>query len=155
MISIGVTQTGQPGPCTSSMCLASSSSSPYRRIVCVWPPQISMSTHGCVVAPAIFRARARAMRASRYSSMYFISRSLGKRSDLFQNAICSRRFVGIYSADREAHMHHHEVAHLSFRNEIQADVSDNTAELHASLAKFAHSLFAKDLSWNSQAHNRS
>src|SRR5262249_24971296 len=45
---------------------------PYRMIVCVWPPQISMSTHGRVQTCVISEASARAISPSRYSSMYFI-----------------------------------------------------------------------------------
>src|SRR5271166_4121565 len=45
-------------------------------IVCVCPPQISISTQGRVVHWAISEASARAIRESRYSSRYFMARSL-------------------------------------------------------------------------------
>ena len=38
----GVTQTGQPGPCTSSTCGGSSWSIPWRISVWVWPPHTSI-----------------------------------------------------------------------------------------------------------------
>ncbi len=44
----GVTQTGQPGPCTSSTTPSSTWSMPWRISVWVWPPQTSMIVHGRV-----------------------------------------------------------------------------------------------------------
>ncbi len=44
--SSGVTHTGQPGPWTSSISGGSSWSMPWRTMAWVWPPQISMMTHG-------------------------------------------------------------------------------------------------------------
>ena len=44
----GVTQTGQPGPCTNSTAPSSTWSMPWRISVCVWPPQTSMIVHGRV-----------------------------------------------------------------------------------------------------------
>ena len=52
----GVTQTGQPGPCSSVMPLGSIWSMPWRTIEWVWPPQISISVHGRVVMAAIASA---------------------------------------------------------------------------------------------------
>src|SRR5215468_92816 len=72
MVSRGVTHTGHPGPCTSSNPSGRSSSRPYRMMVWVWPPQISISTQGQVQESAIWEATARAMCPSRYSSMYFM-----------------------------------------------------------------------------------
>src|ERR1017187_1328701 len=72
MISSGVTQTGQPGPWTSSSCGGNSSSMPYRMSVWVCPPQISMSTQGRVTVAAISVTRERASLGSRYSSMNFM-----------------------------------------------------------------------------------
>src|ERR1019366_3258161 len=72
MISNGVTQTGQPGPCTSSSSGGRSSSMPYRMSVCVCPPQISMRTQGRVTVAAISATKERASLGSRYSSMNFM-----------------------------------------------------------------------------------
>src|ERR1019366_3278869 len=72
MISSGVTQTGQPGPWTSSSCGGSNSSMPYRMSVWVCPPQISMRTQGRVTVAAISATRERASLGSRYSSMNFM-----------------------------------------------------------------------------------
>ena len=54
--SSGVTQTGQPGPCTSVTSGGSSSSTPNLTMACVCPPQTSMSVHGRVVMRRIARA---------------------------------------------------------------------------------------------------
>src|SRR5450756_519329 len=51
IFSSGVTHTGQPGPCSNVTSRGSSSSIPYFRIACVWPPQTSMSVHGLVTRP--------------------------------------------------------------------------------------------------------
>ena len=66
--SSGVTQTGQPGPCTNSIWEGRSSSIPYLTIVCVWPPQTSMMVQGRVVISAIARRSFSAATGSRYSS---------------------------------------------------------------------------------------
>src|SRR5271157_3720839 len=70
--SSGVTQTGQPGPCTSSIWGGIRVSMPYRIRVWVCPPQISIRTHGRVVLRSNAARRARAILASRYSSMCFM-----------------------------------------------------------------------------------
>ena len=51
--SSGVTHTGQPGPCTSSISSGSRRSTPCLTIECVCPPHTSMSVHGRVVTRAI------------------------------------------------------------------------------------------------------
>ena len=53
IIATGVTQTGHPGPCTSSTSGGSTWSMPWRISVWVWPPQTSMSVHGRVTVAAI------------------------------------------------------------------------------------------------------
>ena len=52
----GVTQTGQPGPCSNVTPSGSIRSMPCRTIECVWPPQISISVQGRVVMRAIASA---------------------------------------------------------------------------------------------------
>ena len=69
--SSGVTQTGQPGPCTSSISFGSNSSSPNFTMAWVCPPQISMIVHGCVVILRISCAKPCAAFASRYSDENF------------------------------------------------------------------------------------
>ena len=76
--SSGVTHTGQPGPCTSSISGGSSWSRPWRTMACVWPPQISMMTHGRVTVRCISRMAAPTSSASRYSVTYFIVASIGR-----------------------------------------------------------------------------
>src|SRR6185503_6123706 len=70
--SSGVTHTGQPGPCTSSMAGGSTSSIPYLTIVCVWPPHTSMIVHGRVTRASIARTSFATVAPSRYSSRNFI-----------------------------------------------------------------------------------
>ena len=69
MISRGVTQTGQPGPCTSVSPGGRRDSMPYLTIVCVWPPQISITVQVRVVIRCIISAVFFAASPSRYSSM--------------------------------------------------------------------------------------
>ena len=72
IISSGVTHTGQPGPCTSSIPGGRSSSMPYLTIVCVCPPQTSMMVHGLVVTARRACRSLLAAAGSRYSSRYFM-----------------------------------------------------------------------------------
>ena len=51
IISSAVTQTGQPGPCTSSTPGGRMHRARYLTIVCVWPPQTSMMVQGRVTVP--------------------------------------------------------------------------------------------------------
>ena len=69
----GVTQTGQPGPCTSRSPSGTSRSMPLRTRVCVWPPQTSMIVQGRVAARRMAPSRRSATRGSRYSSRYFMA----------------------------------------------------------------------------------
>src|SRR5579864_781178 len=69
--SIGVTQTGQPGPCTSVISLGSRSSSPLLTMVCVCPPQISMMVQGRVIFLRMACANCSAAFWSRYSLRNF------------------------------------------------------------------------------------
>ncbi len=55
IISSEVTQTGQPGPWTSSTSPASRWSMPYLTMVWVWPPQTSIKTQGRVTMRRISR----------------------------------------------------------------------------------------------------
>ncbi len=75
IISSDVTQTGQPGPWTSSTSGGRTRSMPYLTMVCVWPPQTSMMIHGRVTVRAMAAASFRAAAASRYSSRYFMARA--------------------------------------------------------------------------------
>jgi hypothetical protein len=54
--SIGVTQTGQPGPCTSVISAGSSSSTPNLTIAWVCPPHSSISVQGRVAIRVIASA---------------------------------------------------------------------------------------------------
>ena len=81
IISSGVTQTGQPGPCTSVDAGGSSSSMPYLTMACVCPPQTSMIVHGRVDGSRIAATHCSAAAGSRYSSTNFIGRCPRERID--------------------------------------------------------------------------
>src|SRR5690349_5901318 len=98
-------------------------------MVCVWPPQISINTQGLVAVSWISCTSARAMRASRYSSMYFMFH-FREGSEVFEKTVRSFRLIDINPADRKTNVHHYIVADLSFWNEIQADAPDNATKLH-------------------------
>ena len=121
--SSGVTQTGQPGPWIISTASPSSSSSPCRTMVWVWPPQTSMSTQRpSGQRPRILAIRPRATAASRYSLEIFHERSslrapgFGSATSRIQSSssswlISRQRLEGaarlrfIHLRDREAHVH--------------------------------------------------
>src|SRR5271166_2671139 len=124
-------------------------------MVWVWPPQISISTQGRVVHWTISAAKARAMRWSRYSSMYFIERIPGKRatkllfcrrqfgfqrSHLLQKLVCALGFQRVHLAYGEANMNHHIVTLASLGNEDQGYLAHDPAELHASRAHLTYLL---------------
>src|ERR1043166_977989 len=101
--SIGVTQTGQPGPCTSVIGLGSRSSRPLLTMVCVWPPQISMMVHGRVTFWRIARASCSAAFASRYSLRNFteVLFHCAQPVEVLEDA---PGFVLIDDADGESHV---------------------------------------------------
>src|SRR5208283_4291249 len=73
-VSSGVTQTGQPGPCTSSTSAGKARSIPNFIRLWVCPPQTSISVHGLVTVRRICSRSTRAGPAERYSSRYFKER---------------------------------------------------------------------------------
>ena len=58
IVSSEVTQTGHPGPCTSSNSGGSRRSTPYLTMLCVCPPQTSMIVQGRVTVRVIVEAKA-------------------------------------------------------------------------------------------------
>jgi len=82
--SMGVTHTGQPGPCTSVRDSGSRVSTPYFTIVWVWPPQISMIVQGRVTCR---RWRARTARDLRIPVLVHEFHS-ALSAALFASSIC-------------------------------------------------------------------
>src|ERR1700758_1996637 len=102
--SSGVTQTGQPGPCTSVISFGSRSSKPLLTMVWVWPPQISMIVHGRVTFLRIAPASCSAAFWSRYSLRNF-TEFLFHRAHFFQDLEDALSFLFVDDADGESHVH--------------------------------------------------
>ena len=155
IISSGVTQTGQPGPWTSSTELGIKSSMPYRINVCVCPPQTSIRTQGRVARRAIFFARAMAI--SPISVFVYIFHAL--RSECWEPAVRFRRSLRsfraklflqqahflqeqegalglflIHTGDCKSHVNQHVVADRGFGHEIEANLTHDSAEINATVA---------------------
>ena len=75
IVSSGVTHTGHPGPWIISTPSGRSWSMPLRTMVCVCPPQTSMSAHGRVTVAAMSSSSRRARSGSPNSSRYFTASS--------------------------------------------------------------------------------
>src|ERR1700674_985516 len=108
-------------------------------IVWVWPPQISISTHGFVALAAISAATPRAMRPSRYSSIYFMANPrsfwgamliawtpLARSGKLFfKHAHFQQQLVGtlcffcVNTANCETDVNDHIISDAGFGNKIQ------------------------------------
>src|SRR5690348_2809475 len=101
MSSIGVTQTGHPGPCTSVISLGSRSSRPLFTMVWVWPPQISIIVQGRVTFLRIAAASCSAAFGSRYSLRNF-TKLLFHRAHLLEVFEDALGFVFVNHADSEA-----------------------------------------------------
>ena len=114
IISSGVTQTGQPGPWMSVICLGSSSSMPNFTMACVWPPQTSMMFHGCVVIAMDFpRELLREFAVAIFVEEFHGPPSLQappKLLHLLQILEDLVRLVLVHLAEREADMHDHVIA---------------------------------------------
>src|SRR6201993_959966 len=96
--SMGVTQTGHPGPCTRVISRGSRSSRPVLTMVCVWPPQISMIVHGRVTFLRIAPANCSADFWSRYSLRNF-TEFLVHRAHFFQDLENALSFLFVDDAD--------------------------------------------------------
>src|SRR4051794_23886038 len=125
MVSSGVTQTGQPGPCASSISPGSRRSSPYFTMEWVWPPQTSMRTQGRETVRQISSSSLRASAASRYSSRCFI-----EVSHVGEELEGAGGLVGVYFGDREAGMDQDVVAELCLGQVLEASLAGHTTEIH-------------------------
>ena len=172
--STGVTQTGQPGPWMSVICLGSSSSRPNLTMAWVWPPQTSMSDQGRVVMRAISCAYLCAASASRYSSRYFIGGGGGCRgrdawggrrdacatffkfAQLLHLAQILEDLLGlgfIHAAEGEADMDDDVIADLGLGHVGEADFLEDAAEINfAGAHQRVFAADAGDFAWNCQTH---
>src|SRR5262249_42247677 len=120
IISSEVTQTGQPGPCTSSTCSGMRRSIPCFTMLWVCPPHTSISAHGFVTVRWIWSRRVRATRPSRYSSRNFMASALRllrrlelrELSHLLEQLVGPRRLFRVDHAQGEAHVDEDVVADL-------------------------------------------
>ena len=132
IISSDVTQTGQPGPCTSSTSGGRIRSIPYLTMVCVWPPQTSMIVHGRVTVRAIAAASFRAASPSRYSSRYFMtdgSLQLVELVHLLEEREDPPRLVLVDPREGEADVDEHVVAGPDLGDVLEADALGDAAEV--------------------------
>src|SRR5262252_11159573 len=127
-VSSAVTQTGQPGPCTSSMAWGSTSSMPYLTIVCVWPPHTSMIVQGRVTLRSMAYTSFRTARASRNSSRYFIEfPQLLHRVQKLEHAA---RLGLVDLGEGKADMHEHVIAGDDVGDVVEADALRDAAEVN-------------------------
>src|SRR5579863_210193 len=127
--SIGVTQTGQPGPCTSVISRGNRSSRPLFTIVWVCPPQISMIVQGRVIFSRTARPSCSAAFGSRYSLRNF-TELLFQPAHFFQILEDALGFGFVNHADGEADMHQHVLADFDFGSVGQVDFLADAAEVN-------------------------
>src|SRR5579862_8837609 len=151
--SIGVTQTGQPGPCTSEISFGSKSSSPLLTMVWVWPPQISMIVHGRVTFWRIAPANCSAAFWSRYSLRNF-TEFLFQSAHLLKVLEDALGFVLVDDADGEPDVDQDVLPDFGFGSVRQVDVLTDAAEVD--LADAEGDVAAIDdfnqAAWNCEAH---
>ncbi len=151
MLSAGVTQTGQPGPCSKVTPGGSNRSMPWRTMECVWPPQISISVQGRVVIRAI--AVAVALRQCRVAELVEVFHDASSGSVCGKILQRSARGLGVDHRDGEAGVHQHVIAEHRLGHIGQVDQLDDAAERDAALAgQFVVAVDAEDLSGDGEAH---
>src|ERR1700756_607874 len=126
--SIGVTHTGQPGPCTRLISRGRRSSRPLLTMVCVWPPQISMMVHGRVTFWRIAPANCSAAFWSRYSLRNF-TEFLFQSAHLLKVLEDALGFVLVDHADGEPDVDQDVLADFGFGSVRQVDVFADAAEV--------------------------
>ena len=157
IISSAVTQTGQPGPWTSSSSGGRIPSIPYLTMVCVWPPQTSMIVQGRVTVRAIAVGQLRAASPSRYSSRYFMMVASFSSSSWF---ICSRNSktrarLGLVDARQgEADVDQHVFVRLRLGDVLEADALGDAAEVDLAHQDVVLAVGLDHSSGDCQAHRR-
>src|SRR5271165_2432713 len=154
--STGVTQTGQPGPCTSEISRGSRSSRPLLTMVWVWPPQISMIVHERVTFPRIACASCSAAFWSRYSLRNF-TEFLFQASEFFEVLEDSFGLGLVDHTDGETDVDEDILADLGLRSVGQVDVFADAAEVDLGLAE--GNVATVDnfdyATWNCETHKKS
>src|SRR5271157_3899136 len=151
--SIGVTQTGQPGPWTSVISRGSKSSRPLLTMVWVWPPQISMIVQGRVTRLRMAWASCSAAFWSRYSLRNF-TEFLFQRAQFREILEDALRFGFVNDADGETHVDEDVFADFGFGSIGQVDFLADAAEVDfadaegdvAAVGDFNYA------AWNSETH---
>ena len=138
--SSGVTQTGQPGPCTSRSPSGTSRSMPLRTRVCVWPPQTSMIVQGRVAVRRMAPSRRSASPRVAVFVEVFHGRSspvpAGPSSQPSRSPLSSRKAktrpasTGSIAADGDAGVDDHVVARPALGHAGDADPAADAGELH-------------------------
>src|SRR5579864_1773536 len=151
--SIGVTQTGHPGPCTSVISFGSRSSRPLLTMVCVWPPHISMIVQGRVTFLRIAPASCSAAFWSRYSLRKF-TEFLLHRAHFFQDLEDALGFFLVDDTNGESHMDENVFADFGLGSVGEVDLFADAAEVHFPDAKgdVAGVSDFNDAAWNCKAH---
>src|SRR5579859_8112529 len=151
--SIGVTHTGQPGPCTSVISFGSRSSSPLLTMVCVCPPQISMMVQGRVTFCRIAHASCSAAFGSRYSLRNF-TELLFHCAHFFKNLEDALGFVLVNDADGKSDVDQNIFANLGLGSVREVDFLTDTAEVDFADAEGgisrAHDFY--NTAWNRETH---
>src|SRR5208337_4162860 len=132
--SIGVTQTGQPGPWTRVISRGSRSSRPLLTMVWVWPPQISLMVQGRVTFLGMAWASCSAAFWSRYSLRNF-TELLFQRTQFLEILKDALRFGFINHADGEAHVDENVLADFGLGRVGQVDFFAHAAEIHLGAAE--------------------
>ena len=126
--SSGVTHTGQPGPCTSSISPGSRRSMPCLTIECVWPPQTSMSVHGRVVtrrdlAEDLGRHAPVAILVEVLHGSALGHFELAELTELLEEAVGPLGLLGVDLAEGEADVDEHVVAEAGLRQMLETDLA--------------------------------
>src|SRR5438270_2982948 len=153
MSSIGVTQTGHPGPCTSVISLGSRSSRPLFTMVWVWPPQISMIVHGRVTFCRIVAASFSAALGSRYSLRNF-TKLLFHRAHLLEVFEDALGFVLVNHADSESNVDQDVLADFGFGSVGEVHFFADAAEINFADAEgdVTGTGNFDDAAWDCQTH---
>src|SRR6476469_3017168 len=155
MSSMGVTQTGQPGPCTSVISFGSRSSRPLFTMVWVWPPQISMIVHGWVTFLRIAAANCSAALGSRYSLRNF-TELLFHRAHLLEVFEDAFGFVLVNHADGKSDVDQDVLADLRFGSVGEIDFLADAAEIDLADAEGDVACVDDfdDPAWDCQTHKK-
>ena len=129
--STGVTQTGQPGPCTSVISLGSSSSMPNRTMAWVWPPQTSIKVQGRVTVRGDRRGEApRGGGVAIFVAELHGAPARSASSPISRKVVEHARGLRLVDhGDGEADMDKHVVADPRLGREGEIDLLDDAAEI--------------------------